>query len=323
MVWLCRCNLQAGNNLVLTRAKIMRVRPNFFFVFFFKLFHFFGFAWCLFGINVIFVEKRCDKTTIAYIVSQIMFWLTALLYAIPFIFYLLLCLCLPCIIYFFVRFAVPPADRLPTPHSIIDQLEVKTYKELIEALNRQYNVAESGVILGGGISSLSLGDVIDNVSSLLSSAVTAPSMPPPISSSNIQHDTSNRRLPIPSGDTGSVSKSGTNGFYTCVSSNNLEESAEVNERENNSLRSVHSFDYTSHVLPQRQTITINKACPICMVDMNLEDEVMVMPCDNRHFFHKTCVTHWLETSQVCPICRDNIVHRLTGTTEIPKEDEQV
>eukprot|EP00922_Rhytidocystis_sp_ex-Travisia-forbesii_P056337 GHVS01083426.1.p1 GENE.GHVS01083426.1~~GHVS01083426.1.p1 ORF type:complete len:404 (+),score=66.30 GHVS01083426.1:352-1563(+) len=65
--------------------------------------------------------------------------------------------------------------------------------------------------------------------------------------------------------------------------------------------------------PRPATITINRACPICMVDMDDGDEVMVMPCDARHFFHKTCVEQWLEGSQACPICRANIVTLLTGT----------
>lgn len=50
-----------------------------------------------------------------------------------------ICLCLPCIIYFMVRFAVRPADRQPTPPSLIQQLEVKTYADLIENLKRQYS----------------------------------------------------------------------------------------------------------------------------------------------------------------------------------------
>ena len=53
--------------------------------------------------------------------------------------YVQLCLFLPCIIYFIVRFAVRPADRQPTPADVLQQLQAKPYKELIDSLKRQYS----------------------------------------------------------------------------------------------------------------------------------------------------------------------------------------
>ncbi|CDJ59889.1 zinc finger (C3HC4 RING finger) protein, putative [Eimeria maxima] len=66
---------------------------------------------------------------------------------------------------------------------------------------------------------------------------------------------------------------------------------------------------------QFPTISVNRCCPICMVDLNNDDIVLIMPCDPRHFFHRACVEHWLETSQACPICRANIVRLIMGTDE--------
>jgi len=58
---------------------------------------------------------------------------------------------------------------------------------------------------------------------------------------------------------------------------------------------------------QRMTVQFNTSCPICFSEFSDADEVVGMPCDERHFFHKTCIDNWLELSQICPICRANIV----------------
>jgi len=55
----------------------------------------------------------------------------------------------------------------------------------------------------------------------------------------------------------------------------------------------------------------NTSCPICFSEFNDADQLLVMPCDQRHFFHKACIENWLEHSQICPICRANIVDLLT------------
>ncbi|CDJ40315.1 zinc finger (C3HC4 RING finger) protein, putative [Eimeria tenella] len=46
--------------------------------------------------------------------------------------------------------------------------------------------------------------------------------------------------------------------------------------------------------PQAPSISVNRCCPICMVELADEDVVLVMPCDSS------------------PICRANIVHLITG-----------
>ncbi|KAI1074985.1 hypothetical protein F5B20DRAFT_585818 [Whalleya microplaca] len=42
-------------------------------------------------------------------------------------------------------------------------------------------------------------------------------------------------------------------------------------------------------------------CTICIDDMKLGDEVVVLPC--KHWFHETCVVLWLKQHNTCPICR--------------------
>ncbi|CDJ50880.1 zinc finger (C3HC4 RING finger) protein, putative [Eimeria brunetti] len=83
-----------------------------------------------------------------------------------------------------------------------------------------------------------------------------------------------------------------------------------------------SSSSSSRMRSQTPTISLNRCCPICMVDLNNEDIVLIMPCDPRHYFHRACVEHWLETSQACPICRANIVHLLMGTGDAQQNAER-
>ncbi|KAK8127428.1 ankyrin repeat protein [Apiospora sp. TS-2023a] len=42
-------------------------------------------------------------------------------------------------------------------------------------------------------------------------------------------------------------------------------------------------------------------CTICIDDVGLGDEVLVLPC--KHWFHDECVVLWLKEHNTCPICR--------------------
>lgn len=42
-------------------------------------------------------------------------------------------------------------------------------------------------------------------------------------------------------------------------------------------------------------------CTICIDEMNLGDEAIVLPC--KHWFHEECVVLWLKEHNTCPICR--------------------
>jgi len=52
-------------------------------------------------------------------------------------------------------------------------------------------------------------------------------------------------------------------------------------------------------------------CSICMADVDLGEEVTVLPC--MHWFHDECVRHWLNEHDTCPHCRQGIM---------PKENDQ-
>lgn len=48
-------------------------------------------------------------------------------------------------------------------------------------------------------------------------------------------------------------------------------------------------------------------CTICIDEINLGDEVTVLPC--KHWFHGECVVLWLKEHNTCPICRTPIEKR--------------
>ncbi|ROW05674.1 hypothetical protein VMCG_05279 [Cytospora schulzeri] len=48
-------------------------------------------------------------------------------------------------------------------------------------------------------------------------------------------------------------------------------------------------------------------CTICIDEMQLGDEVTVLPC--KHWFHGECVTLWLKEHNTCPVCRAPIEQR--------------
>ncbi|KAI0843206.1 hypothetical protein F5Y06DRAFT_83245 [Hypoxylon sp. FL0890] len=51
-------------------------------------------------------------------------------------------------------------------------------------------------------------------------------------------------------------------------------------------------------------------CTICIDDMKLGDEVVVLPC--KHWFHEQCVVLWLKQHNTCPICRAPIDGEAAG-----------
>ncbi|KAJ9137317.1 Ring finger domain-containing protein [Pleurostoma richardsiae] len=52
---------------------------------------------------------------------------------------------------------------------------------------------------------------------------------------------------------------------------------------------------------------LKSECTICIDDINLGDEVTVLPC--KHWFHGECVVLWLKEHNTCPICRHPIEER--------------
>lgn len=56
-------------------------------------------------------------------------------------------------------------------------------------------------------------------------------------------------------------------------------------------------------------------CSVCMEDVSLGEEVVVLPC--THWFHEACASAWLNEHNTCPICRTGIGENAAGTPNQP------
>ena len=44
-------------------------------------------------------------------------------------------------------------------------------------------------------------------------------------------------------------------------------------------------------------------CSICLMPFEEKDDIIVLPCNEKHYFHSTCITDWLLQENCCPMCR--------------------
>jgi len=45
------------------------------------------------------------------------------------------------------------------------------------------------------------------------------------------------------------------------------------------------------------------SCSICLMEYSEADEIIQLPCDERHFFHAPCIKDWLDKNNTCPLCK--------------------
>ena len=49
-------------------------------------------------------------------------------------------------------------------------------------------------------------------------------------------------------------------------------------------------------------------CAICTEDIKIGDDLFMLKCPGKHFFHADCIKTWLNVKLVCPMCRsENIL----------------
>ena len=51
---------------------------------------------------------------------------------------------------------------------------------------------------------------------------------------------------------------------------------------------------------------IDEDCVICLEKMNNIENNPICQLNCKHYFHKKCITNWINHKQYCPICRINI-----------------
>ena len=52
-----------------------------------------------------------------------------------------------------------------------------------------------------------------------------------------------------------------------------------------------------------------ESCCICLDIFNSKDTRMIaeLGCNSKHIFHVDCLNCWVETNDVCPMCREPIL----------------
>ncbi|WVZ11337.1 hypothetical protein V8G54_015867 [Vigna mungo] len=55
---------------------------------------------------------------------------------------------------------------------------------------------------------------------------------------------------------------------------------------------------------KKSTVLQTEYCCICLDEFDLNVERYTLPC--QHFFHKNCITRWLQICQTCPMCRQSL-----------------
>ena len=64
---------------------------------------------------------------------------------------------------------------------------------------------------------------------------------------------------------------------------------------------------------------LDDICCIWMEQFNSSVEVIKLPWDRRHFFHKSCILEWIERSPTCPICKTEISEEMLNNIGISEK----
>jgi len=59
-----------------------------------------------------------------------------------------------------------------------------------------------------------------------------------------------------------------------------------------------------------------ESCSICMIPFALAETIKILPCNNKHIFHKTCIDKWLSHNKACPTCRKEMTMKLIQKNKI-------
>ena len=51
-------------------------------------------------------------------------------------------------------------------------------------------------------------------------------------------------------------------------------------------------------------------CIICMKEYIINDELKILPCNDKHHYHAPCTDIWLRYNNKCPLCRMDITEVL-------------
>lgn len=78
---------------------------------------------------------------------------------------------------------------------------------------------------------------------------------------------------------------------------------------------------------QSMIITQIMDCAICLCRFSDSDEVTVLACSDKHYFHSDCAKGWVDSEKAknkspeCPLCRNKIDEALLKKRKIRENDQ--
>ncbi|SOV12407.1 RING zinc finger protein, putative [Plasmodium sp. gorilla clade G2] len=317
-----------------------------------KLFNFLTFFLSLLSLYLLhFYKNICTTNTISLKIIRIYYYFTITLYFIPLLFYISLGLFLSIIICIMINFSVDETDRIPTPEYIIKKLKVMRYEDINYIHKKRNKNGNTGVKTFIKKPSFEL--IIDKVKSVIIDKDNTQKnkqkkiikskedkkikkkeqkylkgkelnaiINSNIGDENIQdmlkplnslpsEDNNKKKNNLEKADQGSYENIK---IYDDQNNDNDDDIIISSDKDMSNESQDDTNNYSDH---DNQIYNQNDdVCSICMMNYINKDDVMIMPCDKRHFFHVNCLTKWLYKSQVCPICRTNIVNCINSKNEI-------
>ncbi|SBT79838.1 RING zinc finger protein, putative [Plasmodium malariae] len=271
-----------------------------------------------------FYKNVCSSNTLSLKLIRIYYYFTITLYFIPLLFYISLGLFLSIIICIMINFSVDENDRIPTPENIINKLQVVKYKD-IEYI---YKKTKKNKRSKKYIKKPSFEMIFDKVKSVIRHKGNKQKEKEKEKkiyihvnskdSNNIGDDDNLQEMLKPL----NVDMQNEKGAYSASDYNRrrtqeyLNGGSSSNGNNSGNNASTSSFNSRGNTINAEIPSENEDVCSICMMNYISNDNIMIMPCDKRHFFHVNCLTKWLYKSQVCPICRTNIVNCVNSKNDL-------
>eukprot|EP01055_Gregarina_sp_Pseudo9_P000657 Gregarina_sp_Pseudo_9__656@NODE_1416_length_1619_cov_28_606962_g1314_i0_p1_GENE_NODE_1416_length_1619_cov_28_606962_g1314_i0NODE_1416_length_1619_cov_28_606962_g1314_i0_p1_ORF_typecomplete_len400_score141_26zfRING_2/PF13639_6/2_3e14zfANAPC11/PF12861_7/4_8e07zfrbx1/PF12678_7/1e06zfC3HC4_3/PF13920_6/2_4e02zfC3HC4_3/PF13920_6/7_2e07zfC3HC4_2/PF13923_6/1_1e06zfC3HC4/PF00097_25/1_1e05zfRING_5/PF14634_6/2e05zfRING_11/PF17123_5/2_9e03zfRING_11/PF17123_5/8_4e05Ubox/PF04564_15/0_0015Zn_ribbon_17/PF17120_ len=290
------------------------------------VFEVFGFAWFLYGINSLFVNRPgggwCNVYSKRWALAGWIF--QAICFFLP---CALVCLCVPCLLCClrvpWIRHRLlpllftagpPSTNQTPTPEDILAQLKPTTFREAVAAKALDFDLPETAspaaqdesVARSLLTSTLPgpFGAVAQMMVRLNSQAETAANPARLASNALPLRDAVSSDVPFsvphPEPDPRHPLVKSVPHLQSRLTPPHIELTEENRE--------------TETPLP---VLT----CPICVTEFAADDLILQLPCDpRRHVYHVSCIQEWLKKSQHCPMCRQNIVELIHNKDDATRED---
>lgn len=84
------------------------------------------------------------------------------------------------------------------------------------------------------------------------------------------------------------------GIYNCI------KNISKGRRRRQYISSLQSFKFN------KKKFVGDPTCSICMDDYRKGDDLIELPCQGHHKFHRYCIVEWLKQSQTCAMCRQEL-----------------